>query len=212
MGLAWPDLVRMRTRPQTEMSKRLIPFIVIYSERIVPTCSRFLSVFMLVCPSPCSHSFDLLVNLSVYILNCLLVRSSACLFGCPPAFVVLCDVSVSCRSVWFPSESDKAVADAVFSSPNHGCVKQSSMVCALIHVQPHRTLVERVESAHFLKMLSDETRCGWRVGTKCKFSYRRICLVYISAHQLDQRLYSSGDCGRAGLGSILIRFSRSSQY
>src|SRR6218665_1142341 len=102
-----------------------------------------------------------------------------------------------------------------FSAPtNHGSVTQSSVVCALIHTQPHRTLVERVESAHFLKMLSDETCCGWRVGTKCigKFFYRRICLACVSAHQLDQRLYSSADCGRAGLGSIVIWFSRSSQY
>ena len=43
---------------------------------------------------------------------------------------------------------------------------------ALMHVQPHRTLVERVESEHFFKMLSDETCCGWRVGTKSKFFYR----------------------------------------
>src|SRR6218665_1685358 len=46
-------------------------------------------------------------------------------------------------------------------------------------------------------MLSNETRCGWRIGTKCKFFYRRICLACVSTHQLDQRLYSSGDCGRA---------------
>src|SRR6218665_217885 len=44
-------------------------------------------------------------------------------------------------------------------------------------VQPHRSLVERVEYAHFLKMLRNETCCGWRVGTKCKFFYRRICLA-----------------------------------
>src|SRR6218665_62480 len=56
-------------------------------------------------------------------------------------------------------------------------------------------------------MLSDETCCGWRVGTKCKFFYRRICLAWVSAHQLDQRLYSSGDCGRAGLCSIIIWYS-----
>src|SRR6218665_3152782 len=62
------------------------------------------------------------------------------------------------------------------------------------------------------KMLSDETCCGWRVGTKCKFFYRRICLACVSVHQLDQRLYSSGDCGRTGLGSVIIWFSRSSQY
>src|SRR6218665_3529882 len=109
-------------------------------------------------------------------------------------------------------ESGKAVADAVFSSSNHGSVTQSSVVGALIHTQPHRTPVERMEAAHFLKMLSDKTCCGWRVGTKCKFFYRRICLACVSAHQLDQRLYSSGDCGRAGLGSIIIWFSRSSQY
>src|SRR6218665_341119 len=110
------------------------------------------------------------------------------------------------------SESDKAVADVVFSSSNHGSVTQSSVVYTLIHTQPHRTLVKRVESAHFLKMLSDETCCGWHVGTKCKFFYRRICLACVSAQQLDQRLYSSGDCGRAGLGSIVIWFSRSSRY
>src|SRR6218665_1680232 len=109
-------------------------------------------------------------------------------------------------------ESHKAVADAVFSSPNHGSVKQSSVLCVLIHVQPYQTLVERVESAHFLKMLSFETCCGWCVGTKCKFFYFRSFLACVSAHQLDQRSYSSGDCGRAGLGSIIIRFSRSSQY
>src|SRR6218665_6760 len=92
------------------------------------------------------------------------------------------------------SESGKVVADTVFSSSNHGSVTQSSVVCSLIHVQSHRTLVERrVESAHFLKMLSDETCCGWRVGTKCQFFFRRICLACVSAHQLDQRLYSSGD-------------------
>src|SRR6218665_351364 len=62
------------------------------------------------------------------------------------------------------SESGKAVADAVFISSNHGHVTQSSVIYALIYVQPHRTLVERMESAHFLKMLSDETSCGWRVG------------------------------------------------
>src|SRR6218665_3931103 len=110
------------------------------------------------------------------------------------------------------SESGEAVAEAVFSSSNHASVTQSSVVCALIHVQPHRTLVEQVAAAHFLKRLSNETCCGWRVGTKCKFFYRRICLAGVSARQLDQRLYSSGDCGRAGLGSILIWFSRSSQY
>src|SRR6218665_62077 len=112
----------------------------------------------------------------------------------------------------FAYESGKAVADAVFSSSNHGSVTQSSAVCALIHTRPHRNLVEQTEYAHFLKMLSDETCCGWHVGTKCKFFYRRICLACVSAHQLDQRLYSSGDCGRAGLGSIVIWFSRSSQY
>src|SRR6218665_4005077 len=69
----------------------------------------------------------------------------------------------------FAYESGKAVADAVFSSSNHGSVTQSSVVCALIHTRPHRNLVERVESAHFLKMLLDEICCGWRVGTKCKF-------------------------------------------
>src|SRR6218665_138980 len=110
------------------------------------------------------------------------------------------------------SESGKAVADAVFSSSNHGSVTQSSVVYTLIHTQPHRNLVERVESGHFLKMLSDETCCGWRVGTKCKFFYRRICLACVSAHKLDQRLYSSADCGRARVGSIIIWFSRSSQY
>src|SRR6218665_531405 len=68
-------------------------------------------------------------------------------------------------------------------------------------------MVERVESAHFLKMLSDETCCGWRVGTNCKFFYRRICLACVLAHQLDQRLYSSGDCGRAGLCSIITWYS-----
>src|SRR6218665_3404402 len=101
-----------------------------------------------------------------------------------------------------------------FSAPSIMAVhvKQSSVVCALIHVQPHRTLVERVESAHFLKMLSDETCCGWRVGTKSKFFYHRICLACVSAHQLDQRLYSSGDCGRIGLGSIIIWFSRGLQH
>src|SRR6218665_2331443 len=107
----------------------------------------------------------------------------------------------------FAYELGKTVADAVFSSSNHGSVTQSSVVCALIHTRPHRNLVERVESAHFLKMLSDETCCGWRVGTKCKFFYRRICLACVSAHQLDQRLYSSGDCGRAGLCSIIIWYS-----
>src|SRR6218665_2665762 len=56
-------------------------------------------------------------------------------------------------------------------------------------------------------MLSDETCCGWRVCTKCKFFYRRICLACVSAHQLDQRLYSSGDCGGAGLCSIIIWYS-----
>src|SRR6218665_2625657 len=49
----------------------------------------------------------------------------------------------------------------------------------------------------------DETCCGWRVGTKCKFFYRRICLACVSAHKLDQRLYSSADCGRARIGSII---------
>src|SRR6218665_2521943 len=119
------------------------------------------------------------------------------------------------RFLGFPfqaSESGEAVADAIFSSSSPGSVTQSSVVCALIHVQPYRTLVERVESAHFLKMLSNETCCGWRVGTKCKFFYRQICLACASANQLDQRLYSSGDCGRAGLSSIIIWFSRSSQY
>src|SRR6218665_1096632 len=103
------------------------------------------------------------------------------------------------------SESGKAVADAVFSSSNHGSVTQSSVVYTLIHTQPHRTLVERVESAHFLKMLSDETCCGWRVGTKCKFFYRRICLACVLAHQLDQRLYSAGDCRRARLNYHLVQ-------
>src|SRR6218665_1147251 len=106
----------------------------------------------------------------------------------------------------------QSVADAVFSSSNHGSVTQWSVVYALIHAQPHRTLVERMESAHFLKMMSVETCCGWRVGTKFKFFYRRICLACVSAHQLDQRLYYSGDCGRAGLRSIIIWFRRSSQY
>src|SRR6218665_2328040 len=50
------------------------------------------------------------------------------------------------------------------------------------------------------------------VGTKSNFFYRRICLACVSAYQLDQRLYSSGDCGRTGLGSIIIWFRRSSQY
>src|SRR6218665_1630506 len=111
------------------------------------------------------------------------------------------------------SESGKAVADTVFSSSNHGNVTQSSVIYALIYVQPHRTLVERMEFAHFLKMLSHETSCGWRVGRKVrknlglyrpKFFYHQICLACVSAQQLDQRLYSSGDCGRAGLGSIMI--------
>src|SRR6218665_2980956 len=103
----------------------------------------------------------------------------------------------------FAYESGKAVADAVFSSSNHGSVTQSSVVCALVHTRPHRNLVERVESAHFLKMLLDEICCGWRVGTKGKFFYRRICLACVSAHQLDQRLYFSADCGRARIGSNL---------
>src|SRR6218665_1279517 len=30
--------------------------------------------------------------------------------------------------------------------------------------------------------------CGWRVGTKCKFFYRRICFACVSARQLDPRL------------------------
>src|SRR6218665_2321673 len=129
----------------------------------------------------------------------------------------LVDGDAKILGVSFPSllayESGKAVADAVFSSyQSWQCDTVVSGMCFDTHTQSHRTLVERVESAHFLEMLSDETCCGWHVGTKCKFLYRRICLACVSAHQLDQRLYSLGDCGRAGRGSNSIWFSTSSQY
>src|SRR6218665_3833217 len=135
----------------------------------------------------------------------------------------LVDGDAKVLGVSFPSllayESGKAVADTVFSSyQSWQCDTVVSGICALIHTQPHRTLVERVESAHFLKMLSDETCCGWRVGTKINVSsfivefvwrvfrpinWTRDYILQEIVRELDYAQLSSRSAGAANINTCI---------
>src|SRR6218665_3723724 len=115
------------------------------------------------------------------------------------------------------SESGKAVADAVFSSYNHGSVTQY-VVCALIHVQPHRTLVERVESACTLfenccrtKLVVDGALSPnvssfivefvWRVLRT--INWTRDYILQQIVGELEYSQFSSGSAGAANVNTCI---------